>query len=95
MKKLILLIVVGAGIWLGVNYVKTGQLTLFPAELSAEERELKDLEEQLEAVKVKMAAEGRAAGLTGMDTTAAVSGLLEEQKRLEERIADLKQKLGR
>jgi hypothetical protein len=95
MKKLVFLIIVGAGIWLGVNYVKTGQLTLFPPKLSAEEQELKDLEAQLEAVKAKMAAEGRAAGMTGMDTTSAVSGLLEEQKRLEARIAALKSKLGR
>src|SRR5438445_2905139 len=41
MKKLVLLIVVVVGVWLGVNYMKTGDLSFFPKAISAEEEQLR------------------------------------------------------
>lgn len=95
MKKIVLLIVLGLGVWVGINYVKTGKVSLLPVELSAEEQELRDLEAELEAVDKQIAQEGRAAGLTGVDTTMAVSRLMERKKQLQERIDELRRKLAR
>src|SRR6266705_5297161 len=54
MKKVVLLIVVLVGIWLGVNYVRTGQFSLMPTTLSAEEQHVRDLEQQISAINDQM-----------------------------------------
>ena len=93
MKKVVLLIVVLAAAWIGFNYVKTGQFTLMPTQVSADEQHLKDLEQQLADVNAQMAQAGRMAGMTGMDTTADVGALMEKKTRLEKEIAEAKKKL--
>jgi hypothetical protein len=95
MKKIVLLIVVVAGLWLGVNYVRTGQATFFPQTESAAEQRLHDLEKQLDDVNAQMNQAGRTAGLTGMDTTADVSALMVKKEQLEKAIAEAKKSLGR
>jgi hypothetical protein len=93
MKKLILLVVVLAGALIGVNYMRTGTVALFPTAASAEERQLRDLERELEAVKAQMGQAGRTAGMTGADTTADVSALMEKKERLEKQIEEARKKL--
>ncbi|MFQ5890700.1 MAG: hypothetical protein ACE5JR_11690 [Gemmatimonadota bacterium] len=93
MKKLVLLMLVLAGAWVGVNYVRTGHVSLFPTEMSEEQRRLRDLEKELASVNDQIAAAGRAAGLTGMDTTADVEALLKRKERLEKRIAEVRKDL--
>jgi capsule polysaccharide export protein KpsE/RkpR len=93
MKKLVLLIVVVVGVWLGVNYIKTGDLSFFPKAVSAEEKQMRDLEKELEGVNAQIAQAGRAAGMTGMDTTADVSALMARKDSLEKQIAEARKKL--
>lgn len=93
MKKLVLLIVVVVGVWLGINYVRTGQLSFSPKAVSAEEQTLRDLEKELESVKAQLAQSGRAAGMTGMDTTADVGALMAKKEALEKQIEEARKKL--
>ncbi len=95
MKKLVLLIVLVAGVWLGVNYVRTGSLSFVPKTMSAEEEHLQALQRDLEDVKAQMNSAGRAAGMTGMDTTADVGALMAKKEKLEKEIAEARKKLGR
>jgi hypothetical protein len=93
-KKLLVLIVLALAVWVGVNYVRTGKVSLFPVELSAEQREIQELEEELRSIDKQMAQAGRAAGLTGVDTSADVSGLMERKQRIQERLAELHARSG-
>ncbi len=95
MKKLVLLVILGLGIWMGINYVKTGKVSLMPVELSAEDQELRDLEAELKSVDKQLGQEGRAAGLTGVDTTMSVSRLMERKKNIEKRIQELRSTISR
>ena len=93
MKKLILLIVVLVGVWLGVNYVRTGQFSFLPASLSAEEQRVRDLEGELKNVEDQMAQAGRTAGMTGTDTTADVSALMVKKEKLQKELDEARKKL--
>ena len=93
MKKVVLLIVVLVGIWLGVNYVRTGQFSLMPTTLSADEQHVRDLEQQLTAIKEQMEQAGRAAGMTGMDTTQDVSALMVKKEKLEKELQEAEKRL--
>ena len=93
MKKLVLLIVVLVGIWLGVNYVRTGQFSFLPTALSAEEQHVRDLEKQIADINAQMAQAGRTAGMTGMDTTQDVSALMQKKERLEKELDAARRKL--
>ncbi len=94
MKKLIILIVLGLAIWVGINYVKTGKISILPVELSAEEREIRDLEAEIESIDKQIAQESRAAGVTGMDTTMSVSRLMERRKAVEARLEEVRRQAG-
>jgi hypothetical protein len=93
MKKLVLLIVVLVGAWIGLNYMQTGEFSLFPSKMSEEERKIQALEEELASVRAQISQAGRAAGMTGMDTTGDVSALIERQEQLEEEIAKARKAL--
>ena len=95
MKRIVLLIVVVAGLWIGVNYVRTGQVTFFPRTESPAEQRLHDLEKELEGVNAQINQAGRTAGMTGMDTTQDVSALMVRKQGLEKAIAEAKRSLGR
>jgi hypothetical protein len=94
-KKLLILIVLALAVWVGINYVKTGQISLFPAQLSAEQKEIQNLEEELRSIDKQMAEAGRAAGLAGVDTSSDVSGLMERKQRIQERLAELRARSSR
>ena len=86
MKKLILLVVIVLAVWLTVNYVRTGTLSLFPPTATPQAQELRDLQDELRAIDAKMEAAGRAAGLTGVDTTADVGALQARKEQIEKRL---------
>jgi len=94
MKKLIFLVVLALGVWMGINYVNTGKISVLPVELTEEEQELRDLEAELKSIDKQIGQESRASGMTGMDTTAAVSRLMEKKKKVEKRIEELRRKLS-
>lgn len=93
MKKLILLIVVLVGIWLGVNYVRTGQFSFMPTSLSAEEQRVRDLEQELAGVNAELAQSGRTAGMTGMDMTSDVSALMQKKEKLQKQLEEARREI--
>jgi hypothetical protein len=93
MKKLVVLIVVLVAVWLGVNYFRTGQFSFLPTALSAEEQHVRDLEREIVSINEQMAQAGRAAGMTGMDTTQDVSALMEKKTRLEKELEQARKKV--
>jgi septal ring-binding cell division protein DamX len=93
MKKIVLLIVVLVGIWLGVNYMRTGQFSLMPSTMSAEEQHVRDLENQIADIDQQMAQAGRTAGMTGMDTTQDVSALMVKKEKLQKELEEARKKL--
>ena len=90
MKKVIILALVAAAIWLGVNYARTGQISLFPKSASPSAQRLADLEAELAAVAAQIEQAGRSAGLAGMDTSGDVSALMARKEKIEKEIAALR-----
>lgn len=90
MKKLLVLVVIVLAVWLTVNYVRTGTLSLFPPATTPQAQEMRDLEEELRAIEAKIEAAGRAAGLTGVDTTADVGALQARKEQIEKRLGALR-----
>ena len=93
MKKMVLLIVVLVGLWLGVNYVRTGQLTFLPTSLSAEEQHVRSLEGELKSVDDQISQAARTAGMTGMDTTNDVSALMVKKDKLQKDLVEARKQL--
>jgi len=93
MKKLAILVVLLVGVWLGVNYVRTGQFSFLPNALSPEEQQVRDLERDLAGVNQELAQSGRAAGMTGMDTTSDVSALMQKKEKLEKQLEEARRKI--
>jgi hypothetical protein len=93
MKKLLVLVAVLVVAWLGYNFLQTGKLTLLPGGGNPEEAQLQALESELHAVESQIDSAGRAAGMTGMDTTADVGALTARKDALEKQIAGLKAKM--
>ena len=93
MKKIVLLLVVLVGIWVGVNYVRTGQFGFLPSAMSADEQHVKDLQQQIADIDQQMAQAGRTAGMTGLDTTQDVSALMVKKEKLQKELEELRKKL--
>jgi len=93
MKKLVLLIVVLVAVWLGVNYIRTGQFSFLPTSLSAEEQHVRDLEGELKNVTDQISQAARTAGMTGLDTTNDVSALMVKKEKLQKELDEARKKL--
>ena len=93
MKKLALLIVVLVALWLGVNFVRTGQLAFLPTSLSAEEQHVQNLEGELKNVDDQISQAARTAGITGMDTTGDVSALMVKRDKLQKELVEARKQL--
>ena len=94
MKKLILLVVAVVAVWVGINYERTGRLTLFPSAGTPAEQHVKELEQELASIDSQIASAGRAAGMTGMDTTGDVSALTARKAELEKQLAEARKTTG-
>ena len=88
MKKLVVLIVVLVAAGIGYRYVQSS------GKASPEARELQTLSDRLDDARSQYGAAGRAAGMTGMDTTAEASAALEEVKRIEADLEKLQTRLS-
>ena len=95
MKNALVVIAVVAVVWLGVNYMKTGEVSFFPKAVSAEAQHVRDLEKEIANVRSQMEQAGRTAGMTGMDTTADMSALMAKKDSLEKELAEVRKKLTR
>ena len=93
MKKIVVLLVVLVGVWIGVNYMRTGQFSLMPAGVSAEEQHVQDLRKQIADIDAQMAQAGRMAGMTGADTTQDVSALMVNKEKLQKELQEAEKKL--
>lgn len=87
MRKLVILALVALALWIGVNYLRTGRLTVLPGAGDPQAQRLHDLEAELATVQAQIDQAGRSAGLTGIDTTADVAALTEKKARIEKEIA--------
>jgi len=88
MKRVFLLLVAVVAVWLGINYARTGRLALFPSAASPAETRVHELEQELAAIESQIQSAGRAAGMTGMDTTADVSALTAKKAQIEKQLVD-------
>lgn len=88
MKKFLLLVVAVVAVWLGINYARTGRLALFPSAASPGEQRIHDLEQELARIESQIQSAGRAAGMTGMDTTGDVASLTAQKAQIEKQLAE-------
>jgi DNA invertase Pin-like site-specific DNA recombinase len=89
-KRLVLALVLAAAALFAYNYITTGKLTLIPSSsLSAQEKELSDLEARLKAAVRQYAQAGRAAGMSGVDTTSDAEAARVEIQAIQKRLDDL------
>lgn len=86
MKKFILLVVAVVAVWLGINYARTGRLALFPSASPGDQR-IHELEQELAAIESQIQSAGRAAGMTGMDTTGDVASLTAKKAEIEKQLS--------
>jgi hypothetical protein len=77
----------------GYNFITTGTLTLVPgSSASPEEQRLADLEAQVRSAGSQITSASRAAGVSGMDSTADVEHAINELERVEKEIEAVKEK---
>lgn len=95
MKKVLAAVVLLVGGLLGYNLLTTGQLNVVPGVArSAEARELQDLASRFDAARGRMLQAQRAAGVTGMDTTADADAALREASSVRKDLAKLMPRLA-
>ena len=95
MKKLVVLILIGAGGLVAYNYFTTGELSLIPSSsISAESEELKKLEKTFRRAQNKLTQGSRAAAITGLDTPADVTGAMREIEDVEKALISLKRRMA-
>ena len=94
MKKLVVLIILGAAGFVAYNYFTTGDISLIPAtSQSPEEQELKKLEKAFQQAQNQYLQGSRGASLVGIDTPADVVGAMREIKRVEREAIALKKRM--
>ena len=93
MKKLLGLVLLVGIVVVAANYLKEGGLP-FLQSLSEDEQALNRLEGDLNALQRDIAQAGRAAAVSGMDTTSQVAGAAERLDRIEREYRQLKPKLS-
>jgi predicted negative regulator of RcsB-dependent stress response len=95
MKKLVVLILIGAAGLVAYNYYTTGEISLIPSSsLSEEERELKQLEKVFHKAQNEIIQASRAASITGLDTPSDVTGAMREIERVEQALIGLKKRIS-
>jgi len=85
-RVLIVLILAAVGFVVWTNFVS-------PRTASAADSQLADLENRLEAAKARVTRSGRAAGISGVDTTADAGAVPAEVDRIERSLRDLAKSL--
>ncbi|HUK14523.1 MAG TPA: hypothetical protein VLW17_14580 [Thermoanaerobaculaceae bacterium] len=95
MKALLVIIVALLACLVVYNYATTGQFTLVPAALqSAQQRELSRLEDRFLKDKARFEQAGRAAAVSGVDTSADAEAVRLDVERVETALRDLRDRLG-
>jgi len=90
-KKVLIGVFIGLLGLMAFNWFTTGEVALIPTTpLSAEGRELARLEGEFATVTHDYYQAGRAAGMTGLDTTAEARAALNELDRIEGALQELR-----
>ena len=92
MKKLLATVVFLAVVAVGANYLIKGGLP-FMQQMSEEDQEVAALRSDLRAAQQEFRQAGRAAGLSGMDTTAEAEAAIREVERIERELRQLERRL--
>jgi len=92
MKKIVVFLLVALAVWIGVNYIRTGSLSPFPAAANPEAQRLHDLEAELAAIEAQIDQAGRMAGMTGVDSSGDVAALTVRKEKLQKEIAAARDK---
>ena len=93
MKKVLFMVVLLVIVGVGASYLSTGGLPFMQPQ-SEEEQELAALRSDLRAARQEYQQAGRAAGMSGLDTTAEAETALREIDRIAEELKDLEEKLS-
>jgi len=90
MKKLLIVLLVGVAGLVGYNYVSTGELKLLPGpSASGPEGRLRELAAEFEDATRELGQAGRAAGMTGLDTTADFEAARRDLERIRREVGEL------
>jgi hypothetical protein len=93
MKRVLAVIVLGVAALVAYNFVTTGKLALIPtARLTEQEKEIDDLVRQARETAASYLQAGRAAGLSGVDTTADAAVAREKIEAIQKRARELQKK---
>jgi SMC interacting uncharacterized protein involved in chromosome segregation len=93
MKGFIAIVAFALAALLAYNYVHSGKLTLIPSSMSKGEQQLQQLEKRLDNARRQFEAAGRAAGISGVDTTADAEAARRELERIETEFHTLRSQL--
>ena len=93
MKGLLAILALAVAALLAYNYVHTGKVTLIPTSLSKGEQQLQQLEKRLDGARRQFEAAGRAAGISGVDTSADAEAARREVERIEAEFKNVRDQL--
>jgi len=95
MKKLAVVLAVAVVGLLAFNYATTGELTLTPSfSKSEEEVAVRDLQDAFDVARKQFAQAHRAAGVSGIDTSADADAAVSSVKRIKRELESLRKKLS-
>jgi uncharacterized membrane protein YccC len=90
---LLVVIVVVLAALLAHNYVHTGRLTLVPPPPFQAEQQLGQLEKRFDRARAQFEQPGRAAGISGVDTSADAEAARREVERIDAELKALRNQL--
>jgi hypothetical protein len=94
MKKLLAVVVLAILALVAYNYVTTGRIALIPsATMSEQERQINDLLGQARAAATQFAQAGRAAGMSGVDTTAEAEAARQQIIAIQKKAQEIRGKV--
>ena len=93
LKRIVVVLVLIVAALLAYNYVTTGKLGLIPTTtMSEQEREIDSLIQQVKQAAVTYAQAARAAGMSGIDTTADAEVARQQLEAIQKRTKELQKK---
>ncbi len=93
MRTLIVVVVLALVALVAYNYVTTGKIAIIPRSLSADQKAVERLEKRFEAARSQFNQAGRAAGISGADTTADAEAARREVERVDAELREMMDRL--
>ena len=95
MKRLLAVLVLAVVALVAYNYVTTGRIALIPsATMSEQEREVNNLLKQARSAATQFAQAGRAAGMSGVDTTADAEAARQQIVAIQKKAKEIQKKVA-